>query len=197
LAARATKTRARLLRTGWSLALTTAAGRGLVRSKLPAQVERVLVLCTGNICRSPFAAELLRKRAADRGIRLDVRSAGLHTTAGHDAYPLAKTTSSGYGVDLATHRTMPLAAEMVSWADLVLVMEAAQLMQLRRVASAATRKTFLLGHFASSATTDIRDPYAGTPEDFRRCYAVIDDACEGLIAMIAGRKSHPALDSKR
>ena len=88
---------------------------------------------------------------------------------------------------------MPLTTDMVRWADLVLVMEGAQLLQLRDVASAASAKTFLLGHFASSATTDIRDPYAGTPEDFQRCYAIIEDACEGFLGSIVGRASEPAL----
>ena len=183
LGARVMQMRVRLLRMRW----------GITRPKLPARVTRVLVLCKGNICRSPFAAELLRKRAADRGIHLDVRSAGLDTTPGDDAYPLAKTTSRNYGVDLEQHRTMLLTTEMVRWADLVLVMEAAQLLQLRGVASAASAKTFLLGYFASSATTDIRDPYAGTPEDFQRCYAIIEDACEGLLGSIVGRASEPAL----
>jgi protein-tyrosine-phosphatase len=177
--------RAALLRLRWSTALTSP--------KLPTRVARVLVLCKGNICRSPFAAELLRKRAADRGLRLEVRSAGLDTTAGHDAYPLAITTSRTYGIELEQHRTLPLTTEMVRWADLVLVMEATQLLQLRGVASSASAKTFLLGHFASSATMDIRDPYAGTAEDFERCYAAIEDACEGLLGSLAGSASEPAL----
>ena len=132
--------------------------------------------------------------SVDHGIRLDVLSAGLDTTPGHDAYPLAKSTARSYGVDLDPHRTTPIAMDMVSWADLVLVMEAAQVLHLRAFASAAGSKTFLLGHFAPSATTDIRDPYAGTPEDFRRCYALIDIACEGFLGLIAGRASNPAPD---
>jgi predicted ATP-grasp superfamily ATP-dependent carboligase/protein-tyrosine-phosphatase len=188
-AARVMRMRAGLLRLRWNTALT--------RQKLPARVERVLVLCKGNICRSPFAAELLRKRAADRGIRLEVCSAGLDTTPGHDAYPLAKTTSHTYGVDLDRHRTNPLTTEMIRWADVVLVMEAVQLLQLRDVATGARAKTFLLGQFASSATTDIRDPYTGTPDDFQRCYAVIQDACEGFLGSIVDGVSAPAANCSR
>ena len=189
--------RARLLRMRWSIALATGAQRTRIRGRLPQRVVRVLVLCKGNICRSPFAAELLKKRATDRGIRLDVLSAGLDTSPGYDAYPLAKSTSRSYGVDLDPHRTTPITMDMVSWADLVLVMEAAHVVHLRAMTPAGRSKTFLLGHFASPAATDIRDPYAGTPEDFRRCYAIIDDACEGLLALIAGRVSDPAMNGGR
>lgn len=197
LRARAKHLRARLLRMRWNVALTTGVHRAIVRERFPRHVSRVLVLCKGNICRSPFAAELLKKRATDRNIRLDIRSAGLDTTAGHAAYPLAKTASRGYGVDLDHHQTTPITMDMVSWADLILVMEAAHVVSLYGISSSARSKTFLLGHFASNAKTDIRDPYEGTPEDFSRCYAIIDDSCDGLLAQIAGHASHPAVSYSR
>jgi protein-tyrosine-phosphatase/predicted ATP-grasp superfamily ATP-dependent carboligase len=176
------------LRTRW-LHVRLALTGGASRTRLPTRVERVLVLCKGNICRSPFAAELLKKLATDRGIPVEVRSAGLDTTPGHHAYPLAKSTSRGYGVDLERHRTTPINTDMASWADLVLVMEPAHVVHLRGTAPAAVAKTRLLGHFASSATAHIRDPYAGTAKDFQSCYALIDDACQGLLARIGDQAS--------
>jgi protein-tyrosine-phosphatase/predicted ATP-grasp superfamily ATP-dependent carboligase len=191
LEARTKDLRARLLRMQWNVALATGVHRAIVRARLPRRVSRVLVLCKGNICRSPFAAELLKKRATDRNIRLEIRSAGLDTTPGHDAYPLAKAASREYGVDLDHHRTTPITMDMVSWADLVLVMETAHVVNLYGMSSAARSKTFLLGHFASRATTDIRDPYDGTAEDFSRCYAIIDDSCNGFLEQIADLAHHP------
>ena len=40
--------------------------------------------------------------------------------------------------------------------------------------------------------TDIRDPYAGTPDDFRRCYTLIENSCEGFLGSIVGRASDPS-----
>lgn len=197
LRARAKHVRARLIHMWWNVALTTGVHRAIVLARLPQRITRVLVLCKGNICRSPFAAELLKKRALGRDIHLDIRSAGLDTTPGHDAYPLAKTASRGYGVDLEHHQTTPITMDMVSWADLILVMEAAHVVNLYGMSSAARSKTFLLGHFASQATTDIRDPYDGTPEDFSRCYAIIDDSCDGLLAQIAGHASRAVASYSR
>jgi protein-tyrosine-phosphatase/predicted ATP-grasp superfamily ATP-dependent carboligase len=162
---------------------------GTRRAALPGRVERVLVLCKGNICRSPFAAKLLGKRAAERGVELEVRSAGLDTTPGHDAYPLAKTESRAYGFDLVGHKTTPVTPELLAWADLVLVMEPAHVLDLRASAPETLARTFLLGRFASRATATIRDPYGGTEDEFRRCYALIDDACRGLLGRIAERAS--------
>jgi predicted ATP-grasp superfamily ATP-dependent carboligase/protein-tyrosine-phosphatase len=175
----AVSVRASSLRDRWRYAA------GERKAQLPQQVSRVLVLCTGNICRSPFAAELLRARAMERGVRLEVRSAGLDTTPGHRAYPHALTESRAYGLDLAPHTTTPVTPDMLSWADVVLVMEPGHVLQLRRSAPAAVAKTFLLGRFASRATAVIRDPYGGSPEDFRRCYALIDDAVGGLLGRMA------------
>jgi predicted ATP-grasp superfamily ATP-dependent carboligase/protein-tyrosine-phosphatase len=197
LRGRAEHGRARLVRMRWDAALLTGAHRAILRARLPRHACRVLVLCKGNICRSPFAAGLLRKRAMDRNIRLELQSAGLDTIPGRDAYPLARTASQVYEVDLDQHRTMAIAGDMVSWADLILVMEVAHMESLYGMFSAARGKTFLLGHFASRATTDIRDPYGGTPEDFSRCYAIIDDSCDGLLTEIASHASQPAVNYSR
>jgi protein-tyrosine-phosphatase len=179
----------RLRQAQWRFALSADARREDIRNRLPRPVSRVLVLCKGNICRSPFAAELLAKRAADRDIRIEIRSAGLETSPGHDAHPFAKRASREFGVHLDLHKTTPISPDMVSWADLILVMEPAHMVQLRVFGNEGRAKAFLLGHFSPRATNIISDPFAGTMKDFRRCYAIIDDACDGLLALIAARPS--------
>jgi protein-tyrosine phosphatase len=84
-------------------------------------VVDLLVLCTGNICRSPMAAGLLRHRLAARGVEADVSSAGLL---------LEQRPASDHGVDemlrrsidLRDHRSQVMTAELVAGADLVLGM---------------------------------------------------------------------------
>src|SRR5262245_55242849 len=82
-------------------------------------LRRVLVLCHGNICRSPFAEALLTARIPG----LEVRSAGLHAADGHPADPSAVACAQRMGVSLAAHRSARVTAELVAWADLVLVMQ--------------------------------------------------------------------------
>lgn len=182
--ARVRQIRVFVFRTLWDAAILTGVHSVVLNARFPRKVDRVLVLCKGNICRSPFAAELLKKLSVKSGISLEIVSAGIDTTPGHHAYPLALSTSGRHGVDLTNHRTSMISADMVLRADLILVMEEYHIVALSAMFPDARPKTFLLGHFAKQPVTDIRDPYDGTPEEFSRCYAIIVNACEGLLVRI-------------
>ena len=83
--------------------------------------EVVLMLCTGNACRSPIAAALLSRRLAGPGETVTVRSAG---TASQGCPPPAEVVSvmAGYGIDLASHRSRMVTSSELADADLVLGM---------------------------------------------------------------------------
>ena len=82
----------------------------------------VLVVCTGNLCRSPLADALLRRQLKDAGLKADVASAG--TAAPSGATPDAKLqrVATELGVDVSTHRSQRLKPEHTAMADLILVM---------------------------------------------------------------------------
>lgn len=173
----------RLVRALWKAGLAVGIHRMVLKSRFPRQVECVLVLCKGNICRSPFAAWWLQARVSEQNVPLEIASAGLDTTPGKEAYPLATITSRDYGIDLERHRTTSVSAELVRKADVILVMELVHIRQLLARFPDAGRKTFLLGHFAQERPlTDIQDPYGGTPEEFTRCYSFLSTACEGFLS---------------
>lgn len=172
-----------LVRALWKAGLAVGIHRMVLKSRFPKQVERVLVLCKGNICRSPFAAWWLQARVSEQHVPLEIASAGLDTTPGKEAYPLATMMSRDYGIDLERHRTASVSAELVQKADVILVMELVHIRQLLARFPDAGRKTFLLGHFIQKQpVTDIQDPYGGTPEDFTRCYSFLSTACEGFLS---------------
>lgn len=75
---------------------------------------RVLILCTGNSCRSQMAEGYLRHFS---GRRLEVRSAGLET---HGLNPRAVAVMSEDGIDITAHRSDQVDDEMIHWADLVI-----------------------------------------------------------------------------
>ena len=83
---------------------------------------RVLFVCTGNIARSPMAAGLLAAMARERGVPIEVRSAGL-VTEDRPAAPEAVALLARRGIDIGEHRSTLLRPESVADADLILGME--------------------------------------------------------------------------
>jgi len=177
--------RSALARTLWDAGLHFGIHRVLMKSRFPETVGRVLILCKGNICRSPFADQWLQIKVSEEKLSLQISSAGLDTVPGKAAFPLAAIVSREYGIDLGRHRTVTVSEKLVADADIILVMELAHIRQLLEKFPDARRKTFLLGHFAQSKPlTDIRDPYGDAPEAFARCYSILSAACDGFLVYL-------------
>ena len=70
-------------------------------------MRKVLMVCTGNTCRSPMAAALFKKAAAERQIEVEVDSAGLQVFGSESANPQAQTVRE-YGIDLSEHRSQQI-----------------------------------------------------------------------------------------
>jgi predicted ATP-grasp superfamily ATP-dependent carboligase/protein-tyrosine-phosphatase len=169
----------------WALLRATGLNEKWLRTRLPQPVRSILVLCKGNICRSPFAGVLLRQRALALGLEVEVVSAGIEAQAGQQANPVAKRVAQQQGVSLFEHRTVPLSRDLVSQSDLILVMEAGQARIMRERYPDAARKTFLLGQFDSGGRYEIKDPYGESADVFARCYEQISQAGERLLFLLS------------
>ncbi|AGW92511.1 MULTISPECIES: low molecular weight protein-tyrosine-phosphatase [Cupriavidus] len=115
-------------------------------------VKTILVVCVGNICRSPMAAHLLQQAVP----WCTVTSAGLAPPVGAPADPRAARLLAGAGISLREHRARAITAIMVNAADLVLVMDNEQRDELEFLFPQARGKTFRLCEFLKS---DVPDPY--------------------------------------
>ena len=133
-------------------------------------VKEILVLCTGNICRSPIAEALFVRELSPRGIR--VSSAGLGALEGYPADPMALRVCADIGIDLTPHRARQVKREHLAGADLVFVMEASQRFRIMEAYPFATGKTFLLDQ------TDIEDPYRLPAEAFLKARDQISQAVQ-------------------
>lgn len=137
----------------------------------------VLVVCTGNICRSPQAAALLQARAeaagAEVSAQIQVTSAGTHALIGAPMDPMAAELLSAYrpthgagdadaAAAAAEHRGIQLSAEAVKGADLVLCMTLAHRRAVVRQVPGASRRTFLLNEFVALLEDLARDPWPDT-----------------------------------
>lgn len=114
---------------------------------------RVVFVCTGNTCRSPLAAALLRAKEP----RLEVLSAGLAVAEGSAAAREAQEIARERGLDLATHRAQRLAPELVR-EGVVLALTRAQRDRVRRDFPEAADRVFALGEYAGEPEHDVADP---------------------------------------
>lgn len=102
----------------------------------------ILVVCTGNICRSPIGERLLRKRLP--GVK--VNSAGVHGLVKHPADATAADVAANHGVSLEGHAGRKLTAEMARNYDLILAMESEHIAQVTAIAPEVRGKTMLFGN---------------------------------------------------
>jgi protein-tyrosine phosphatase len=147
----------------------------------------VLVVCHGNICRSPYAAALLRDelaRSAQGAIR--VESAGF-VGAGRPCPPIAVEVAAARGVDLTNHRSQPIAPAGASVADLIVVMDQIQARAVRGLFHRAIRDVLILGDLDPEpiATRAIQDPVEQPKEVFERSYTRIDRCVHELVQAVA------------
>lgn len=134
--------------------------------------KNILVVCIGNICRSPSAQIIMQCKAPS----LNITSAGLSAVKGHgiDALANGQLVDAGYEND--GHSAVLINDKMVRDADLVLVMELAQQQQLMRDYPASSGKIMLLGKWMGN--TEINDPYGKSAEAFASVFVQIERASE-------------------
>lgn len=124
-----------------------AAARADNGSLVPPEPEsppRVLVVCTGNLCRSPVAEALLRRDLARAGIEADVTSAGIAAPSGATPDKKVLRVAAEHGVDVTDHRSRRLEPSDLTRADLVLVMTRAQSEQVLEFAPWAADRVVTL-----------------------------------------------------
>ncbi len=143
-------------------------------------MARILMICTGNICRSPSAEALLRHRLAEAGLDdWQVASAGTWGLEGHAASAHAVQILGERGMDLTGHRARKVTREMMERADLVLVMTQGHAEALRLDFPDQADKVYLLSEMKGGRRYDIQDPYGGPLEAYRACIDELTDLIDG------------------
>jgi protein-tyrosine phosphatase len=142
-----------------------------------AMFNSILVVCAGNICRSPTCEYLLKNKLKDNLVhnQIKVSSAGLTALVGKGADATASSIALSNNIDMSAHKGRQLNSALIAENDLILVMEERHLSDLLGQYPQARGKTFLLGKWIDN--TEISDPYRQRHEAFDHVYQLIDRAC--------------------
>jgi protein-tyrosine phosphatase len=131
--------------------------------------NKILVVCIGNICRSPTVEALLKSRLAERGI--DVSSAGIHALVDKPMDSTALEVLREHHGDHPDHKGRQLTRELLQQADLILTMETGHVKRIVQMAPEAQGKTFLLGKWQNNQ--EIPDPYRQQKVAFEHVYQLM------------------------
>ncbi len=157
---------------------------------------RVLMVCMGNICRSPTAHAVLRQRVAQAGLaqRIEVRSAGTHAYhVGEPADARSQAHALRRGIGMSDLRAQHLGAADCEAADHILVMDEDNLRHTLALCPPAHRhKVRLLTEHCSRFTARaVPDPYYGGDAGFERVLDLVEDACDGLLQQLTQHRANP------
>ncbi len=138
-----------------------------------ALANSVLMVCVGNICRSPMAEAMLAERVSESYPQLKIASAGVGALVNHQADQTAQELMEEMGIDLASHRAQQLSSELLSEYDLVLVMEEDHIQAVHDILPAARGRVHLLGKWSDF---EIPDPYRQPRQEFESALELIERA---------------------
>lgn len=138
--------------------------------------ENILVVCVGNICRSPMAEYFLRHEYP----HLHIASAGISSLVGHPADQKAQICMQAFGIDMQAHTAQQLNDDLIKQADLILVMNHHQLKHLEHTWPYAKGKIFRLGHWNNK---NISDPY-------QQEQRIFNDTCQLIQHCVADWKKY-------
>lgn len=157
--------------------------------KTPKSIYNILIICTGNICRSPMAEGILNDILPD-ALRewVLVDSAGIYASNGLNAEPFAVQTCKNQGIDITAHRARGVNSEMLDRSDLILAMEQGHASFVRQLIPSEAGKVHLLGEFNNRQVAEaVPDPYGGSLEEYQKCAGQIRRHLDGVVKYLLTR----------
>ena len=147
---------------------------------------KILMVCLGNICRSPLAEGILQHKANKAGLDWEVDSAGTgNYHIGSQPHPLSQKVARKNGIDISTQCTRQFVKEDMVAFDKIYVMDAGNYNDVRRMSGSLwneTKTDLLLNELYPGENRAVPDPWYETEEAYHKVFTMISDACNKIIA---------------
>ncbi len=146
---------------------------------------KILMVCLGNICRSPLAEGILQDKAFKAGLTWSVESAGTnryHT--GDSPHPLSQKIARQNGIDISQQRARTFMASDFDVYDKIYALADDVLDEIKRIAGKkfnAAKATLLMNEVYPGENMDVPDPYYGPEAGYHEVYKLIDEASNVII----------------
>ena len=147
---------------------------------------KILMVCLGNICRSPLAEGILQHKAWEAGLNWSVESAG--TNGYHDGEPphrLSQKVALQNGINICQQRSRRFTAADLHQYDKIYAMAGDVIDEMRRIA----RKDFsdkkvdlLMNELYPGKNMDVPDPWSGPESGYHEVYRMMEEACDAIIS---------------
>ncbi len=134
----------------------------------------VLLVCTGNLCRSPMAKGILKEKVGNKPVL--IYSAGTDTADGLPPTPFAVQAAKVYHADISRHRSTILTQELIAASDLVLVMDQHHYDRVITLAPEAKPKTYFLRGYENGSHDEIEDPMGGPLTAYQETAKLIEQS---------------------
>lgn len=149
---------------------------------------KILMVCLGNICRSPIADGLLRQKVNEQNLAVEVDSAGtigLHAGSAPDSRMI--TTAKNRGTDISFLKARQFTAADFEQFDVIFAMDKnnkRDILSLAKTAKDKQKVHLLLSEISNQEEANVPDPYYGTSKDFEHVYDLVDKATNTIIQKI-------------
>ena len=154
---------------------------------------KILIVCLGNICRSPLAEGILQHKADEVGLYWTVESAGtngLHV--GEAPHHLSQKVATQYGINICEQRARQFEATDFEKFDRIYVMADDVMQDVKRIAGKyfdAEKVDYFLNELTAGKNEDVPDPWYGNEDGYNKVYDLIDKTCDAIVAKEAVSKN--------
>lgn len=159
---------------------------------------KILMVCLGNICRSPLAEGILKKKIKENCIDWIVDSAGTESYhVGEKPHPLAQKIAFSHGVDISAHQARRFTVTDLDTFDKIYALSEDVYDEIKQMAGknpSLKKVDLLLNEVHPGENLSVPDPWYGGEKDFIYAYRLIEEACAQIIS---GRKINTTTDFVR